>query len=95
MYIPKHIVILKYFYQASLFVLALILLASHALANKSHPSQNQTGFLVLTTDRGFVGNEEIRDASASFAENHNAGLVFVTDEHTEKYLKISLNTLRD
>ena len=43
----------------------------------------------------FVGNEEIRDASASFAENHNAALVFVTDEHTEKYLKISLNTLRD
>jgi hypothetical protein len=46
-------------------------------------------------DRGFVGNKEIRDAFASFPENHNAALVFVTDGHTEKYLKISLNTLRD
>jgi hypothetical protein len=29
----------------------------------------QTGFLVLAADRGFIGNEEIRDAFASFAEN--------------------------
>lgn len=93
MYIPKHIVILKYFYQASLLVLAMIILASHALAKESHQSQNQTGFLVLAADRGFVGNEEIRDAFESLAENHNAALVFVTDEHTEKYLKISLNIL--
>ncbi len=95
MYIPKHIVILKYFYQASWFVLALIILTSHALAKESNQSQNQTGFLVLFADRGFVGNEEIRDAFESFAENYNAALVFVTDGHTEKYLKISLNTLLD
>ncbi|SDY94213.1 sirohydrochlorin chelatase [Nitrosomonas sp. Nm33] len=95
MYIPKHIVILKCFYQVSLLVLALIILSSHALAKESNQYQNQTGFLVLTADRGFVGNEEIRDAFELFAESYNAALVFVTDEHTEKYLKISLNALVD
>ncbi|MDV6344209.1 sirohydrochlorin chelatase [Nitrosomonas sp. Is37] len=95
MYIPKHLIILKCFFQARLFVLALIILSSHALAEESNRHQNQTGFLVLTADRGFVGNEEILDIFELFAEKHNAALVFVTDEHTEKYLKISLNALLD
>lgn len=96
MYIPKHIVILKCFYQVSLFTLAMIILLGQALAKESNQHQdNQTGFLILTADRGFVGNEEIRDAFELFAEKHNAALIFVTDEHTEKYLKINLNTLLD
>lgn len=48
---------------------------------------------MLAEDRGFLGNEEIRDAFEPFAEKHNAALVFMTDERTKKYLKISLSTL--
>lgn len=95
MYIQKHIVVLKCFYQVSLFTLAMIILLSQALAKENNQQQNQTGFLILTADRGFVGNEEIRDVLELFAAKHNAALVFVTDEHTEKYLKISLNVLLD
>ena len=39
-------------------------------------------FLVVAPDRGFLGNEETRDAFEAFAPGRNAALVFVTDERT-------------
>lgn len=48
---------------------------------------NQTGFLVVAADRGFVGNEEIRDAFTSFSASHPAELIFVTDERTRQTLQ--------
>jgi sirohydrochlorin ferrochelatase len=35
---------------------------------------------VVAPDRGFLGNEETRDAFEAFAAGRNAALVFVTDE---------------
>lgn len=94
MYMQKYIRILKCLYQASLSILLVIMLIGHAFAKAQPERQNkQTGFLVVASDRGFVGNEEIRDAFEPFAKKYNAALVFVTDERSEKYLKISLNAL--
>ncbi|MCE7917804.1 MAG: cobalamin biosynthesis protein CbiX, partial [Nitrosomonas sp. PRO5] len=50
-------------------------------------------FLIVAADRGFVGNEEIRDAFASFSANHPAALVFVTDERTRQTLQSGLASL--
>ena len=76
---------------AALLVMASTgpVLAESALSKNN----NQTGFLVLAADRGFIGNEEIRDAFDAFAKEHNAALIFVTDERTQKYLKVGLDTL--
>ncbi|MCB1887281.1 MAG: hypothetical protein KDH20_06720, partial [Rhodocyclaceae bacterium] len=41
-----------------------------------------TAFLVAAPDRGFLGNEEIRDQFDRFADRHAARLVFVTDART-------------
>ena len=35
------------------------------------------GFLVVAPDRGFLGNEEIRDAFAGFSEYYRADLAFI------------------
>lgn len=56
---------------------------------------DQTGYLVVAADRGFVGNEEIRDAFEPFSANHPAALVFVTDERTRKTLKSGLDILHN
>jgi sirohydrochlorin ferrochelatase len=40
------------------------------------------GFLVVAPDRGFLGNEETREAFDAFATGWNARLVFATDERT-------------
>ncbi len=43
---------------------------------------NDVGFAVAAPDRGFLGNEELTDLFRGFAAEHNAALVFVTDERT-------------
>jgi sirohydrochlorin ferrochelatase len=53
------------------------------------------GFLVLAPDRGFLGNEEIRDAFAELSVERNAALVFVTDERTRAPLQGALTRLRE
>ena len=57
-------------------------------------SADKTGFLVVAADRGFVGNEEIRDAFAPFSAAHPAELVFVTGERTRQTLQSGLISLR-
>ncbi|WP_350281960.1 CbiX/SirB N-terminal domain-containing protein [Nitrosomonas sp.] len=69
-----------------------LLNAGSLYAVESKPA-DQTGFLVVAADRGFVGNEEIRDAFASFSASHPAALVFVTDERTRQTLQSGLASL--
>lgn len=51
------------------------------------------GFLIAAPDRGFQGNEEIRDAVEEFARRHNAALAVVTDERTRGTLAQALDEL--
>ena len=46
--------------------------------NQSPPSNpGNIGFLVVAPDRGFLGNEEIRDAFAGFSDYYRADLAFI------------------
>lgn len=63
-------------------------------ASDQEPPVGKTGFLVVAADRGFVGNEEIRDAFEPFSSSHPAALVFVTDERTRQTLQSGLDSLR-
>lgn len=51
------------------------------------------GFLVVAADRGFQGNEEIRDAFEAFASGWNAELVVATDARTRKSLDHAFSKL--
>lgn len=51
------------------------------------------GVLVVTPDRGFLGNEEVRDAFNTFAAGRNAELLFVAGKRSETILDQSLDTL--
>jgi sirohydrochlorin ferrochelatase len=46
----------------------------------------EPGYIAVAADRGFQGNEEIRDAFDAFAAGRNAELVFATDERTRDTL---------
>lgn len=50
-------------------------------------------FLVAAPDRGFLGDEEVRDAFEAFAQERNAALLFVTDQRTGGSLDTALQTL--
>jgi sirohydrochlorin ferrochelatase len=52
------------------------------------------GFLVVAPDRGFQGNEEIRDAFEAFARRHNAALAVATDERTRGTFAQALDELK-
>ncbi|GEM_PF-187695 len=56
----------------------------HPLQGAGVPQEEAPGILVLATDRGFMGNEEVRAAFESFVavERQSARLVFVTDERS-------------
>jgi sirohydrochlorin ferrochelatase len=45
------------------------------------------GFLVAAPDRGFVGNEKVREAFSALAASNDAELVFVTDERAYGYVE--------
>ncbi len=51
----------------------------------------ETGFLIVAPDRGFMGNEELRDAFEEYRKQFNAALVFATREETERFLKEGLS----
>lgn len=77
----------------SLYLLAFVLLSVEGVYAANVEPSDQTGFLVVAADRGFVGNEEIRDAFEPFSASHPAALVFVTDERTQQTLQSALTTL--
>jgi sirohydrochlorin ferrochelatase len=57
-------------------------------------SRGDVGFVVAAPDRGFLGNEEVRDAAAALAERRNVELVFVTDDRTHASLATAVDKLR-
>jgi sirohydrochlorin ferrochelatase len=73
------------------FVL-LWLFAAAAFANAA-PQPAPIGFLVAAPDRGFMGNEEIRELFEQFAAKHNAALLHVTDERTRSTAQDALAAL--
>lgn len=58
-----------------------------------YAQQADTGFLVIAPDRGFMGNEEVRNLHQSFAEDYNSSLAFITPEETERFLKEGIDAL--
>lgn len=76
------------------FLLTIVLVYAGTTQAANTAPNNQTGFLIIAADRGFLGNEEIRDAFEPFSANHPAALVFVTDERTQQTLKSGLDSLR-
>lgn len=72
------------------FVLLAILLGPLDPAAAVAPAP---GFLVAAPDRGFTGNEDIREAFEEFAVGRDAELVFVTDERVEPVLARALRAL--
>lgn len=54
---------------------------------------SEIGFLVFAPDRGFVGNEEVREAFSGLAEQYTGELVFVTEEEAERHFRNGINKL--
>jgi len=55
-----------------------------------------TGFLVVAPDRGFLGNEEVRDAWLPFGERFRAELAFLPwDGDVARFVRPALARLRD
>ena len=69
-----------------------LLQAPHALAAPAGVD-HEIGFLVAAPDRGFMGNEEIRDLFDVFAKSHNAVLLHVTDGRTRGSAQAALAML--
>ena len=60
------------------------------------PENTEPGVLVIAPDRGFLGNEEIRDAVGEFstATGADVALVLVTGEQTSGRLEAAMESLR-
>jgi sirohydrochlorin ferrochelatase len=56
--------------------------------------RGDVGFIVAAPDRGFLGNEEVRDAAAALAKDRNVELVFVTDDRTHASLATAVDKVR-
>ncbi len=75
-------------------MLLALLLTVPAAAAPSIGSVQPSGVLVVTADRGFLGNAEIRDAFDAFAQGRNAELLYITDARSEAVLDAQLAALR-
>ncbi len=54
---------------------------------------SEIGFLVFAPDRGFVGNEEVREAFSGLTEQYSGELVFVTEEEAERHFNDAIKRL--
>ncbi|RMH39584.1 MAG: cobalamin biosynthesis protein CbiX [Deltaproteobacteria bacterium] len=73
--------------------------STRAVAPSARPPAVQrtepaVAFLVVAPDRGFLGNEEVRDAVAKLEREHPSEVVFVTDERTRAQIDAALARLR-
>lgn len=71
--------------------LVLHLGLGQAEARVRHP---EVGFLVVAPDRGFLGNEEVREVYVGFAEKYSGELVFATQKKTEKNIETAIKALK-
>lgn len=78
---------------SSFFICAVMLLLP--LTSFAFIQSNETGFLTIAPDRGFMGNQEIREAHKKFAEKYRSSLVFVTPEETERFLEEGIDQLKE
>lgn len=77
-----------------LAALALFCLAgAAAAATPAAKDDGSTGVLLVTPDRGFLGNEEVRDAFDAYAKGRNAEALFLTDARSEAVLDEALAAL--
>lgn len=76
----------------SLVAVLFLIVAVVALPAAAQVPAN--GVLVITPDRGFLGNAEIGDAFQAFAQGRNAELLYVTDARSEAVLDTRLAALR-
>jgi len=56
-----------------------------------HP---EIGFLIVAPDRGFLGNEEVRDLVGDFSKEYAAALAFATHEQTLENLAVGMEALQ-
>lgn len=54
-----------------------------------------TGFLVISPDRGFMGNQEVRDLHVAFSENYTTSLAIITPEETDRFLREGISALEE
>ena len=57
-------------------------------------ASGKSGFLVVAPDRGYKGNQTVRTAFQALDKNHNAQLVFATDERMKPYLIKAVQQLK-
>ena len=73
--------------KTAVLLLLAVIPGAVAAAAAARADQAHTSFLVVAPDRGFLGNEETREAFGAFAGGRQAALVFVTDERTRSTLE--------
>lgn len=76
-----------------LAAVALLALAGTAAATPPANTNAGTGVLLVTPDRGFLGNEEVRDAFDAYARGRNAELLFLAGARSEVVLDEALSAL--
>lgn len=70
--------------------------ASEAIPLVAPAVQGDTGFVVVAPDRGFLGNEEVRDAFRRFSELFRAELAFLPwDGDVARYVRRAVTRLSD
>ncbi|WP_340105540.1 sirohydrochlorin chelatase [Rhodohalobacter sp. 8-1] len=57
--------------------------------------QSNTGFLVIAPDRGFMGNQEVRDIHTTFSDEYLSSLAFITSEETDRFLNEGIEKLTE
>lgn len=77
----------------SLLLVGILASGPALAAPPSAHADHEVGFLVAAPDRGFMGNEEIRDLFDAFAKTHNASLLHVTDARTQGSAQAALQLL--
>lgn len=75
-------------------LLLLVMLPANACLPAQTAADREIGFIIAAPDRGFMGNEEIRDHFDAFAKQHNAMLLHVTDKRTKDNLQTALTSLQ-
>lgn len=73
-----------------LLCISVLLFAINAVAQ-----QSETGFLVIAPDRGFMGNQEIRDVHTTFSESYLSSLAFISSEETDRFLNEGIEKLTE
>ncbi|HBQ61650.1 MAG TPA: hypothetical protein DD671_19090, partial [Balneolaceae bacterium] len=81
------------FLKNNIRILLLMMLFPFLGVNSS--MAQETGFLVISPDRGFMGNQEVRDLHASFSENYTTSLSIITPEETDRFLKEGIQSLEE